>query len=88
MLHANKAIPINVSLRIKPLSENEAVNDKNHLWVKVSDTTVLNKRTNELFHYDRVFGDDAGTKDIFESQIKEIVHAAMNGINQTVFAYG
>lgn len=72
---------INVSLRIKPLSENEAVNDKNHMWVKLSDNSVMNKRTNEIFQYDRVFGDDANTSEIFDSQIKEIVKAAMNGIN-------
>lgn len=84
----NKAIPINVSLRIKPLSDQEAANDKNHLWVKLSDTSIMNKRTNEVFQYDKVFSDEASTSDIFDSQIKEIVRAAMHGINQTVFAYG
>lgn len=84
----NKAIPINVSLRIKPLSDHEAANEKNHLWVKLSDTSIMNKRTNEVFQYDKVFSDEASTSDIFDSQIKEIVRAAMHGINQTVFAYG
>lgn len=79
---------INVSLRIKPLSESEGVNDKNHMWVKLSDNSIMNKRTNEIFQYDKVFGDDANTSEIFDNQIKEIVNAAMNGINQTVFAYG
>ena len=79
---------INVSLRVKPLSENEAVNEKNRMWVKISDNSIMNKRTNEIFQYDKVFSDDMGTQEIFDSQIKDIVQAAMNGINQTVFAYG
>lgn len=40
---------INVSLRIKPLSESEAANEKNHMWAKIADNSILNKRTNEVF---------------------------------------
>lgn len=58
---------INVSLRMKPLSESEAANEKNQMWVKISDNSILNKRTNEVFQYDKVFGDDAGTSEIFDS---------------------
>ena len=48
----------------------------------------MNKRTNEAYHFDRVFGENIGTREIFNSQVKDIVHSAMNGINQTIFVYG
>lgn len=51
------------------------------VWSKISDTTLMNKRTNEVYHFDRVFGDNIDTREIFNSQVKEIVHSAMNGIN-------
>lgn len=53
---------INVSLRIKPLSATEAAQDKNHLWLKMSDSAIMNKRTKEVFQFDRVFGDDVSTR--------------------------
>ena len=58
---------INVSLRIKPLSESETVNEKNHMWVKLSDNSIMNQRTNEIFQYDTVFADSASTSEIFDS---------------------
>jgi hypothetical protein len=48
----------------------------------------MNKRTNEVYHFDKVYGDSICTREIFTSQVKEIVHSAMNGINQTIFVYG
>jgi hypothetical protein len=35
-----------------------------------------------------VFSHEVTTKQIFDSQIKQIVHSALTGVNQTVFAYG
>ena len=72
---------INVSLRIKPLSKTESLHEKNHLWSKISDNSVMNKRTKEVFQFDKVFGDDVGTQEIFDTQIRDIVEAAMDGIN-------
>ena len=72
---------INVSLRVKPLSAQESINDKNHLWTKTSDTTIMNERTKEVFQFDRVFGAEVSTAEIFDSQVRDIVHAAMDGIN-------
>ena len=43
---------INVSLRIKPLSSKEKFLDKNHLWEKMGDASILNKRTNDVFKFD------------------------------------
>lgn len=41
----------------------------------------MNTRTKELFSYDRVFGPDISTETIFNEQIKQLVHNALDGIN-------
>ena len=79
---------INVSVRVKPLNDQESMLDKNHLWSEVSETTLMNKRTKEVYHFDNVFGPELSTEQIFDKYVKDIVHASMGGINQTVFAYG
>ena len=80
---------INVTVRIKPLKEKEAKNDRNNnVWKKVSDSTLINTRTKEAFSYDQIFGPEITTETIFNEQVKELVHNALDGINQTVFAYG
>lgn len=72
---------INVSLRIKPLSTAEAMVEKNHLWSKISDNTIMNQRTKEVYNFDNVYDGDVRTKEIFDSEVKEIIEAALNGIN-------
>ena len=80
---------INVTVRIKPLGPKDAKSDKSQsVWQKVSEQTLVNTRTKEAFTYDRVFGPEVHTETIFNQQVKELVHNALDGINQTVFAYG
>jgi hypothetical protein len=52
---------INVTVRVKPLSETERANDKNHIWSQVSDNTIINVKTKELFTFDSVFGEGVTT---------------------------
>ncbi len=79
---------INVTVRIKPLSDIERANDKNHIWNQVSENTIMNVKTKEMFTFDNVFGERAHTQQIFDSQVKELVISAMQGFNVTAFAYG
>jgi len=80
---------INVTVRMKPMAPKEASIDKNkNVWQKVSEQTLVNTRTKEMFSYDRVFGPEISTETIFNEQVKDLVHNALDGINQTVFAYG
>lgn len=79
---------INVTVRIKPLSESEKASDKNHIWNQLSDNTIINVKTKEMFSFDAVFGEGISTQEIFDSQVKDLVNTAMSGINVTVFAYG
>ena len=48
----------------------------------------MNTRTKEMYTFDRVFGPEVNTATIFNEQVKALVHNALDGINQTVFAYG
>lgn len=52
---------INVSVRVKPLTDKESLIEKNHMWSVVSDTTLMNKRTKEIYTFDNVFGPDMST---------------------------
>ena len=80
---------INVTVRIKPMAPKEASIVKNtNVWQKVNNQTLMNLRTKEMFSYDRVFGPEVPTETIFNEQVKDLVHNALDGINQTVFAYG
>jgi centromeric protein E len=79
---------INVTVRIKPLSESEKTFDKNHLWTLLGDNTLMNIRTKEMFSFDSVFGEKISTQEIFDSSVSELVETALSGINVTVFAYG
>mgnify|MGYP001598331090 CR=1 FL=1 len=56
---------INVTVRIKPLSEAESNLEKNHMWTLLSDNTLMNTRTKEMFSFDHVFGEKSDTIDLF-----------------------
>ena len=58
---------INVMVRIKPMSTSDMGKEKNQIWNKISDNTLMNKRTKELFSYDRVFGSEVDTQTIFDN---------------------
>ena len=79
---------INVSLRVKPLSQIEAKQDKNKLWKIASETSLINSRSNEAYTFVKVFGPEVSTETIFNEQVKDLVKNPLNGINQTIFAYG
>ena len=72
---------INVMVRIKPMSVVDMNKEKNQLWNRVSDNQLKNRRTKELFTYDRVFGPEVNTFTIFNEQVKDLVKNALSGIN-------
>lgn len=76
---------INVSLRIKPLGKREP---QHNIWKQVNDSTLMNTRTKDLYAFDHLFSSETTTSQIFDTQVKSIVHSALKGVNQTVFAYG
>lgn len=56
---------INVAVRIKPLSTAESQQEKNRMWQKISDNTLMFIRTKEMFAFDHVFGPEVKTETIF-----------------------
>ncbi|CAH9068847.1 unnamed protein product [Cuscuta epithymum] len=76
---------IHVSVRAKPLSLEEA---KTSPWRISGNSIFLSNQTGTKFDFDRIFGEECKTGDIYQARTKEIVSAAVKGFNGTVFAYG
>ena len=53
---------INVAVRMKPLTEQERVQEKNHIWTQVSDNTIMNVKNKELYTFDSVFSEGVTTQ--------------------------
>jgi hypothetical protein len=51
------------------------------MWGKLSDNTLMNTKTKEMFSYDNVFGPEVTTKQVFEAQVKDLVHNSLKGMN-------
>lgn len=41
-----------------------------------------------FFTYDKTFGEDSSTKEVYDGAVKNIVQGAVTGLNGTIFAYG
>lgn len=50
--------------------------------------SVVDGRTGQDLHFDRVFGPEASTVQVFEACAEELVQSFCQGINATVMAYG
>ncbi|KAM7270281.1 hypothetical protein ACFE04_029495 [Oxalis oulophora] len=76
---------IHVTVRARPLSSEDA---KTSPW-RISGNSIfpLNNHFSK-FEFDRIFGEDCKTAEVYEARTKEIVTAAVRGFNGTVFAYG
>nr|XP_043629073.1 kinesin-like protein KIN-7O isoform X2 [Erigeron canadensis] len=75
---------INVAVRARPLSPEDA---KTSPW-RISGNSIIFSNPPTKFDFDRIFGEDCRTVDVYESRTKDIVSAAVGGFNGTVFAYG
>lgn len=75
---------IYVTVRARPLSPEDA---KSSPW-KISGNGISFNNSSFKFDFDRIFGEDCRTKEVYEARTREIVSAAVGGFNGTVFAYG
>ncbi|XP_052176395.1 kinesin-like protein KIN-7O isoform X2 [Diospyros lotus] len=77
---------IHVTVRARPLSPEEA---KTSPW-RISGNSICFPTHPSIskFEFDRIFGEDCKTREVYESRTKDIVAAAVRGFNGTVFAYG
>ncbi|KAL3350789.1 hypothetical protein AABB24_023289 [Solanum stoloniferum] len=80
---------ISVTVRFRPLSEREYNKGDEIVWYPDGDKIVRNEyNAATAFAFDRVFGPDTCTQEVYEVAARPVVKAAMEGINGTVFAYG
>ncbi|KAL9181488.1 hypothetical protein ACHAXT_010293 [Thalassiosira profunda] len=96
---------VKVAIRVRPLAPNgdqcagrawRASSDRNAIaqlpGSGVDSYTTPGKRRSlgeSEYYYDRVFGEDANTSEIYSQMVSEMVESvAKEGINGTVFAYG
>ncbi|KAL3515119.1 hypothetical protein ACH5RR_022021 [Cinchona calisaya] len=80
---------ISVTIRFRPLSEREYQRGDEITWYADGDKIVRNEYNPvTTYGFDRVFGENTSTQEVYEVAARPVVKAAMEGINGTVFAYG
>ncbi|KAK4337869.1 hypothetical protein RND71_042356 [Anisodus tanguticus] len=80
---------ISVTVRFRPMSEREYQKGDEIAWYADADKIVRNEYNPATsYAFDRVFGPDTSTQEVYEVAARPVVKAAMEGINGTVFAYG
>ncbi|KAL3639110.1 hypothetical protein CASFOL_017017 [Castilleja foliolosa] len=84
-----------VSIRLRPLNDTELSKNDVSEWECIDNTTLLFKntlheRTLQLtaYTFDRVFGYDSPTRQVYDESAKKIALSVLNGMNSTIFAYG
>ncbi|XP_059297686.1 kinesin-like protein KIN-7O isoform X1 [Lycium ferocissimum] len=75
---------IHVSVRARPLLPEDA---KSSPW-RISGNSIFIPNQPAKFEFDRIFGDECRTLEIYKDRTKNIVSGAIQGFNGTVFAYG
>ncbi|XP_015185589.1 PREDICTED: kinesin heavy chain-like isoform X1 [Polistes dominula] len=84
---------IKVAIKIRPLIKREKEEnlpkqrtvEGNYI---ASTDQEMRKRGDGGFNFDHIFDETTSNKDVFDTVIKPIVDAAVNGFNGTVIAYG
>ncbi|GER50318.1 kinesin motor family protein [Striga asiatica] len=80
---------ISVTIRFRPLNEREYHRGDEVAWYADGDKIVRNEyNPMTAYAFDKVFGPNTNTQDVYEVAARPVVKAAMEGINGTVFAYG
>ncbi|XP_071735307.1 kinesin-like protein KIN-7F [Rutidosis leptorrhynchoides] len=87
-----------VSVRLRPLNGREIVSNDVSDWECFGDNTVIYKNGNlsvpersmypSAYTFDRVFGCDCSTRQVYQDGAKDVVLSVVGGINASIFAYG
>ncbi|WOH03718.1 hypothetical protein DCAR_0623118 [Daucus carota subsp. sativus] len=84
-----------VLVRLRPLSEKEIARNEVSDWECINETSILFRNTLQersmfptAYTYDRVFGGDCSTRQVYDAGAKEIALSVVSGINSSIFAYG
>uniref|UniRef100_R7VZE5 Uncharacterized protein n=1 Tax=Aegilops tauschii TaxID=37682 RepID=R7VZE5_AEGTA len=76
---------IHVTVRARPLPPEDAQSSP---WRISGNAVALTAQPSIRFEFDRIFGEDCHTADVYGARTKHIVDSAVQGFNGTVFAYG
>ncbi|CAM8950256.1 unnamed protein product [Rhodiola kirilowii] len=76
---------IHVTVRARPLSSEDA---KTSPWKICGNSISFSNNNSFKFDFDRIFGEDCKTDEVYRACTKEIVAGVVRGFNGTVFAYG
>ncbi|KAI9555803.1 hypothetical protein GHT06_018319 [Daphnia sinensis] len=86
---SDKAIPVRVAVRIRPLVPKEVTEGSQHFITKVlNQPQVTVKGSTEAFTYDYVFGPEESQIQVYETAVMKIVGKIFKGYNVTILAYG
>ncbi|CAN4122933.1 unnamed protein product [Withania somnifera] len=84
-----------VAVRLRPLNEREITNNDVSDWECINNTTIFYKNTISdrsssptAYAYDRVFGHECSTREVYEEAAKGVALSVLSGINSSIFAYG
>ncbi|KAJ0239663.1 Kinesin-like protein KIN-7I [Hirschfeldia incana] len=81
-----------VSVRVRPLNEKEKTRNDRCDWECINNTTIIcnahNLSDKPSFTFDKVFGFDSPTKQVYDDGAKEVALCVLSGINSSIFAYG
>ncbi|KAL0314619.1 UNVERIFIED_CONTAM: Kinesin-like protein KIN-7F [Sesamum angustifolium] len=84
-----------VAVRVRPLNERELGKNDVSDWECINSTTIVFKNSlaersllPTAHTFDRVFGTEAPTRQVYEEAAKKIAFSVLSGMNSTIFAYG
>ncbi|KAL5847763.1 hypothetical protein ACOSQ3_011287 [Xanthoceras sorbifolium] len=84
-----------VLVRLRPLNDKEISRNDVSDWECINNSTIIFKNSlpersmfPAAYTFDRVFGYDCPTRQIYEDGAKEVTLSVVSGINSTIFAYG
>ncbi|KAG0452752.1 hypothetical protein HPP92_025416 [Vanilla planifolia] len=84
-----------VSVRVRPLNSKEIDKHEQLDWEVINNDTIIFKSSlpdramlPTAYTFDRVFGCNSNTRQVYEEGAKEVALSVVNGINSSIFAYG
>ena len=78
---------VHVAVRMKPLG-NSPKNKNSKVWKTLNPKEIMSLANHERYKFDRIFGEEMSTSDIFKDYYQGMIHQAIRGYNVTIFAYG
>jgi centromeric protein E len=78
-------------VRVRPLSNKEIQRGEASVWNVDAEgiaCTAKNGANVPKYAFEKVYHENDGNADVYRGTGAEIVHAAVQGINGTIFAYG